>query len=82
MKNNEKRRGFTSNRFEGSIVFGRAGGGWREKGKRRKREAEGERAEREGRGRRGTAKSVADWRPQARLQIPGVMPVIRGFGAQ
>lgn len=28
------------------------------------------------------AKSVADWRPKARLQIPGVMPVIRGFGAQ
>ncbi|KAK1121926.1 hypothetical protein K0M31_009775 [Melipona bicolor] len=44
--------------------------GTREKGVKRKRE------------RRGIAKSVADWRPKARLQIPGVMPVIRGFGAQ
>lgn len=40
----------------------------------------GEGLKREERGR--TAKTVADWRPEARLQIPGVMPVIRGFGAQ
>lgn len=30
----------------------------------------------------GTAKTVADWRPRARLRILGVMPMIRGFGAQ
>ncbi|EFN60679.1 hypothetical protein EAG_14902 [Camponotus floridanus] len=35
-----------------------------------------------GKGIQGTAKTVADWRPQARLRILGVMPVIRGFGAQ
>lgn len=43
---------------------------------------EGDRGREKERERGIAAKSVADWRPKARLQIPGVMPVIRGFGAQ
>jgi len=34
------------------------------------------------RGGTGTVRTVADWRPRARLRILGVMPVIRGSGAQ
>lgn len=55
----------------------------RESKRRRQREGERERGKQQkDERRRNRAKSVADWRPKARLQIPGVMPVIRGFGAQ
>ncbi|KYQ49572.1 hypothetical protein ALC60_11356 [Trachymyrmex zeteki] len=72
MKNDERRRGFAlkrasaAKREERQTARGGKRGRWRSVG----------------RGGTGTAKTVADWRPRARLRILGVMPVIRGFGAQ
>lgn len=79
MKNDERRRGFAVETRECPGEKGVHRGRPRAQGVEREEDGE---ARIWGSGGAGTARTVADWRPRARLRILGVMPVIRGSGAQ